>query len=230
MTAKDKLIVALDVPSLAEAEALIDKLGVSVNFYKIGMELAYAGGLSLAGKLAGEGKRIFLDLKLHDIPNTVTRATAQIAKLGVEFLTLHAYPQTMAAGKRGAEDTKLKLLAVTVMTSFDDADLKAAGYALGVNDLVARRAAQAKELQIDGLILSAGELLVTRKTLGQDLILVTPGIRPAGSEAQDQKRVMTPAAAIAAGADHLVIGRPITGAADPAAAANSILAEIAQAL
>lgn len=230
MTPKDKLIVALDVPSLGEAEDLVRKLGESISFYKIGMELAYAGGLGLAEKLIKEGKRVFLDLKLHDIPNTVTRATAQIAKLGADFLTIHAYPQTMAAAKLGATGTNLKLLAVTVMTSFDDGDLKRAGYSLGVKDLVALRAAQAKELQIDGLILSAAELAFTRQTLGQNLILVTPGIRPAGSEAGDQKRIMTPAAAIAAGADHLVIGRPVIAAADPAAAANSILAEIAQAL
>jgi orotidine-5'-phosphate decarboxylase len=227
---REKLIVALDFANVSEAEALVLGLGNTVGFYKIGLELAYAGGLPLAEKLIREGKKVFLDLKLHDIPNTVTRATAQIAKLGASFLTIHAYPQTMAAARLGAGGAHLKLLAVTVMTSFDDRDLIEAGYGFGVKDLVARRAAQAKSLGMDGLILSGEELVSTRKTVGSEMVLVTPGIRPAGAEIGDQKRVMTPAAAIAAGADHLVIGRPITAAPDPLAVAKAVLNEIASGL
>jgi orotidine-5'-phosphate decarboxylase len=224
------LIVALDLADVTEAQAMVARLGESVTFYKVGMELAYAaGGLDFAGHLIKSGKQIFLDLKLHDIPNTVTRATAQIARMGASFLTIHAYPQTMSAAKAGAAEHELKLLAVTVMTSYDDADLAAAGYAQGVKDLVARRAAQAEMAGIDGLILSAEEAGAMRSSFGQRLILVTPGIRPAGAEVADQKRIMTPKAAISAGADHLVVGRPILQAADPKAAAEAIVAEIASA-
>ena len=155
---------------------------------------------------------------------------AQIAGLGARFLTIHAYPQTMRAAKEGAAGSGLMLLAVSVMTSYDDADLAAAGYALSVKDLVARRAQQAREAGIGGLILSAEEVAAMRASLGPDMVLVTPGIRPAGTDAGDQKRVMTPGRAIAAGADHLVIGRPITQAKDPRAAADAIVAEIAAAI
>jgi orotidine-5'-phosphate decarboxylase len=230
VSARDKLIVALDVASVAEAEAMVARLGDSATFYKVGMELAYAsGGFSFAEQLIKSGRKVFLDLKLHDIPTTVTRATAQVARLGASFLTIHAFPQTMAAAKAGVAGAGLKLLAVTVMTSYDDADLAAAGYAFGVKDLVARRAAQAEAACIDGLILSAEEVAAMRAAFGTKLILVTPGIRPAGAEAADQKRIMTPKAAIAAGADHLVIGRPVTQAPDPQAAAEAIVAEIASA-
>lgn len=225
--ARDKLIVALDLPSVADAEAMVGKLGDSVTFYKIGMELTYAGGLPLAEKLIGQGKKVFIDLKLHDIGNTVERAARQIARLGANFLTVHAFPQTMTAALAGVAGSDLKLLAVTVMTSYDDADLKAAGYSLGVKELVAHRAMQAKELGIHGLILSPEEIEATRALVGPDMQLVTPGIRPAGSATGDQKRIMTPALAIAAGANHLVVGRPVTEAADPKAAADGIVAEIA---
>ncbi|MEF3367151.1 orotidine-5'-phosphate decarboxylase [Methylocystis sp. 9N] len=227
---RDRLIVALDVESVAEARALIATLGDAVTFYKIGMELAYApGGFDLARELKAAGKRIFLDLKLHDIGVTVERATRQIAKLGVDFLTVHAFPQTMAAARLGAEASGLKLLAVTVLTSYDDADLKEAGYGLGVADLVQRRAEQARAAKIDGLILSPLELAAIRPIVGPDMLLVTPGVRPAGADKGDQKRVMTPGEAIAAGADHLVVGRPVARAADPRAAAEAIVAEIASA-
>jgi orotidine-5'-phosphate decarboxylase len=222
--ARDRLIVALDLETVEAARALIATLGEAVAFYKIGMELAYGGGLSLAQELKDSGKRVFVDLKLHDIGATVERATRQIARMGVDFLTIHAYPQTMAAARAGAGE--LKLLAVTVMTSYDDADLKEAGYAYGVADLVARRAGQAKAAGIDGLILSPLELATIRKLVGPDLLLVTPGVRPAGAEAGDQKRIMTPAQAIGASANHIVVGRPITRAADPRAAAAAIVAEI----
>jgi orotidine-5'-phosphate decarboxylase len=223
---RDRLIVALDLESVAEARALVAKLGDSVSFYKIGMELAYAGGLDLARELKDSGRRVFIDLKLHDIGATVERATRQIARIGLDFLTIHAYPQTMAAARAGAGDG-LRLLAVTVMTSYDDADLRDAGYALGVADLVARRARQAEATGIDGLILSPLELAAIRAVVGPDMLLVTPGVRPAGADAGDQKRIMTPAQAIAATANHIVIGRPITRAVDPRAAAEAIVAEIA---
>ncbi|MCC3244927.1 orotidine-5'-phosphate decarboxylase [Methylocystis sp. WRRC1] len=223
--ARDRLIVALDVESVEAARALIAQLGDAVSFYKIGMELAYGGGLDLARELKDAGKRVFIDLKLHDIGATVERATRQIARMGMDFLTIHAYPQTMAAARAGAGD--LRLLAVTVMTSYDDADLKEAGYALGVAELVARRAAQAKAAGIDGLILSPLELSTIRPIVGPQVLLVTPGVRPAGADAGDQKRILTPAQAIAASANHLVVGRPITRAADPRAAAQAIVVEIA---
>jgi orotidine-5'-phosphate decarboxylase len=225
--AREKLIIALDFATSRQAEALIATLGDSVTFYKIGLELAYGGGLSLAQDLIKDGKQVFLDLKLYDIPNTVTRACAQVAGLGARFLTVHAYPQTMKAAKSAAAGSSLRLLGVTVLTSYDDHDLADAGYAYGVRDLVARRAAQAQAADLDGLILSAEEVANIRAAVGSKMILVTPGIRPAGSDAADQKRTMTPAAAIAAGADYLVVGRPVTQAKDPRAAADAIVAEIA---
>ena len=223
---RDRLIVALDVPNVDDAEALAATLADSVSFYKIGMELVYGGGLELVERLVGRGKKIFLDLKLHDIPATVERAAAQVARRGATFLTVHAYPQTMAAAKAGVADTGLEILGVTVMTSYDDKDLEDAGYAYGVRDLVARRADQAVEAGIGGLVLSAQELEALRRQVGTRLLLVTPGIRPAGADKGDQKRVVTPGAALKAGADHIVVGRPITRASDPRAAADAILAEM----
>ena len=227
--ARDRLIVALDLPSVSAAEAMVARLGDSVSFYKVGMELTYGGGLSLARDLVKSGKKVFLDLKLHDIPNTVAKATEQVADLGAAFLTIHAYPQTMKAARGALGGSSLKLLAVTVMTSYDDADLAEAGFAYGVKDLVARRARQAREAGVHGLILSAEEAADMRALLGPDMLLVTPGIRMADGVLGDQKRVMTPARAIAAGADHLVVGRPVTQASDPVAAARAIVAEIASA-
>lgn len=209
--ARDRLIVALDVDDIASAQSLVTTLGSDVIFYKVGLELSYAaGGLTFAKGLVDAGKKLFIDLKLHDIPNTVERATRQIARLGATFLTVHAYPQTMAAARAGTAGSSLKLLAVTVMTSYDDADLARTGSALAVADLVARRAGQAKEAGIDGLVLSPRELHAARALVGPNMLLVTPGVRPAGAAAGDQKRVMTPGEAIATGADHLVVGRPIT--------------------
>ena len=223
---RDRLIVALDVPDLASAEAMVSRLGDTVTFYKVGMELAYSGSLSFVRRLADAGKKVFLDLKLHDIPNTVEKATAQVADLGATFLTVHAFPQTMKAAVKGRGTGSLKILAVTVMTSYDDADLVEAGYALGVRDLVERRARQAHAIGVDGLILSPEEVSAMRALLGPDITLITPGIRPSGSAAGDQKRIMTPANAIEAGADYLVIGRPVTQADDPKASAEAIIAEI----
>lgn len=228
-TARDRLIVALDLADAKAAEDMVARLGDSVSFYKIGLELTYGGGLGLAERLIRQGKQVFLDLKFHDIPNTVARATAQVADLGATFLTVHAYPQTMRAAVGALGGSKLKILAVTVMTSYDDADLAEAGFGLGVADLVARRAAQAKAAGVHGLILSAEEAAAMRAALGPAMLLVTPGIRPAGAAIADQKRVMTPSRAILAGADHLVVGRPVTQAAHPRAAAEAIVAEIAAA-
>ncbi len=226
---RDRLIVALDLPSVSEAEAMVARLGEAVTFYKVGMELTYAGGLDFARDLARSGKKVFLDLKLHDIGTTVEKATARVADLGATYLTVHAFPQTMKAAVRGKGSSPLRILAVTVMTSYDDADLVEAGYAMGVKDLVARRALQAREAGVDGLILSPEEVGAMRALLGPGMDLVTPGIRPASAEKGDQKRVMTPADAIRAGADRLVVGRPITQAADPKAAAEAVVKDIAAA-
>ncbi len=222
----DRLIVALDLSSVDAAEALIAKLGDSVSFYKIGYQLAYAGGLPLVGKLADRGKKVFVDLKLHDIGTTVAKGVQSVAKMGATFLTVHAYPQTIQAAVEARGDT-LKILAVTVLTSYDDDDLHAAGYRLDVADLVEARALQADALGVDGLVCSAEEAARVREIVGTQMLLVTPGIRPAGSDVGDQKRIMTPTRAIAAGANYLVVGRPIVEANDPKAAADSIVAEIA---
>jgi orotidine-5'-phosphate decarboxylase len=227
---RDRLIVALDLPGIEPAEAMIARLGDSVTFYKIGYQLGFAGGLPLVRKLADQGKKVFVDLKLHDIGNTVERGVESIAKSGATFLTVHAYPQTMKAAVEGRGGTSLKILAVTVLTSYDDGDLHAAGYRFGVSDLVEARARQAQVLGVDGLVCSPEEVVALRKVVGHQMRLVTPGIRPAGSAAGDQKRIMTPSRAIAAGADYLVVGRPILDAADPRAAAEAIQAEIAPAL
>ena len=227
IAARDRLIVALDLPDLDAARAMTARLGDSVRFYKIGMELCYAGeGLGFAQDLAQRGLDVFVDLKLHDIPNTVERATRQIARIGAKFLTVHGFPQTMAAARMGAANSPLQLLAVTVMTSYDDIDLIHAGYAFSVRELVARRARQAQAAGMDGLILSPAEVAELRVLLGPQMTLVTPGVRPAGAALGDQKRVMTPRAAVAAGADYLVVGRPVTNADDPRAAADAIVAEI----
>jgi orotidine-5'-phosphate decarboxylase len=226
---RDRLIVGLDLPSVDAAEAMIARLGDNVTFYKIGYQLAYAGGLPLVPQLVRAGKKVFVDLKLHDIGNTVARGVESIARLGATFLTVHAYPQTMKAAVEGRAGSDLKILAVTVLTSYDDDDLHAAGYRLGVSDLVAARAQQAQVLGVDGLVCSPLEAAEVRKIVGLQMKLVTPGIRPASSAAGDQKRIMTPGRAITAGADYLVAVRPIIDALDPRAAADAIVAEIAQA-
>jgi orotidine-5'-phosphate decarboxylase len=230
IAASDRLIVALDLPSVAAAEAMIARLGEAVNFYKIGYQLGFAGGLPLVRRLADQGKKVFVDLKLHDIGNTVARGVESVAALGATFLTVHAYPQTMKAAVEARAGSDLKILAVTVLTSYDDGDLHAAGYRLSVSDLVEARAQQAQVLGVDGLVSSPEEAAALRKIVGHQMNLVTPGIRPAGGAAGDQKRIMTPGRAIAAGSDYLVVGRPIVEASDPKAAADAIQAEIAQAL
>src|SRR5499427_2387969 len=226
---RDRLIVALDLPNIEAAEAMVARLGDSVTFYKIGYQLGFAGGLPLVRKLADNGKKVFVDLKLHDIGNTVARGVESVEKLGATFLTVHAYPQTMKAAVEARGNSGLQILAVTVLTSYDDGDLHAAGYRLGVSDLVEARAQQAQVLGLDGLVCSAEEAAALRKLVGHQMRLVTPGIRPAGAASGDQKRIMTPARALAAGADYLVVGRPVLEAADPKAAAEAIQAEIAPA-
>jgi orotidine-5'-phosphate decarboxylase len=204
----------------------VSRLGESVLFYKIGYQLAFAGGLAFAAGLIAAGKQVFLDLKLHDIGNTVEKGVASVAQLGATFLTVHAYPQTMKAAVAGKRGSALRILAVTVLTSYDDADLAAAGYDMSVPELAAARAQQARDIGVDGLVCSAEEAANLRGIAGPGMVLVTPGIRPAGSASGDQKRILTPARAIEAGADYLVVGRPIVEAADPKKAAEAIVAEI----
>src|SRR6185295_8235629 len=205
------------------------RLGDAVSFYKIGYQLGFAGGLALVDTLIRANKQVFLDFKLHDIGNTVASGVESVAKLGATFLTVHAYPQTMHAAVDARAGSSLRILAVTVLTSYNDADLAAAGYDFTVPELAAERAAQARDIGVDGLVCSGEEAAALRAVIGPSMVLVTPGIRPAGTEAGDQKRVMTPANAIAAGADYLVVGRPVVAAADPKAAADAIVAEIAAA-
>jgi orotidine-5'-phosphate decarboxylase len=226
MRPRDRLIVALDVPSLEAAQAMVARLGDSVSFYKIGYQLAFAGGLDYAPKLVQSGKRVFLDLKLHDIGNTVAAGVKSISRLGASFLTVHAFPQVMQAAVNAREDG-LRILAVTVLTSLNDSDLAKAGYAATVRELALLRAEQACEIGVDGLVCSPEEVAALRGAVKNKLVLVTPGVRPAGVDAGDQKRVATPGDAISAGADYLVVGRPIIDASDPKAAAEAIVAEIA---
>lgn len=228
---RDRLIVALDMASTDEAERLIDRIGDAACFYKIGYRLGYAGGLTLAERLVGGGHKVFLDLKLHDIGNTVEEGVQSLAGIGATFLTVHAYPQTMRAAAAGRDKagTGLKILGVTVLTSYDDADAQEAGYALPVADLVAARAAAAAAIGIDGIVCSAVEAEAVRRVVGTECLIVTPGIRPADAALGDQKRVMTPGQARAAGIDHVVVGRPITGADDPRRIAERIVAEMERA-
>jgi orotidine-5'-phosphate decarboxylase len=228
MTPKERLILALDVPTVSQASAMVEELGDAVSFYKIGHQLAFAGGLELAGELLSDGKQVFLDMKLLDIDNTIAKGVENIAKMGVQMTTLHAYPKAMAAAVEVAKGTNLCLLGVTVLTSMDDEDLADAGYGHTARDLVLKRAKQAKSAGVGGIVASAQEAEAIRSIIGNDMAVVTPGIRPAGSDVGDQKRIMTPADAISQGASHLVVGRPITAAKDPREAANSIVQQIAE--
>lgn len=230
LTARDRLIVGLDLPGRDVARAMVDTLGDTVNFYKIGYRLGFSGGLNLARDLVQEGKQVFLDLKLHDIGNTVREGVESIAAIGATFLTVHAYPQTMRAAVEGRGDSGLRILAVTALTSYDDADAVEAGYRLAVRDLVRLRSEQARTIGVDGIVCAAIETELVRDVAGPAMAIVTPGIRPAGSERGDQKRTLTPGEAIAAGVDYLVVARPIIAASDPRAAAQAIVAEIEQAL
>ncbi|MBC7313247.1 MAG: orotidine-5'-phosphate decarboxylase [Rhizobium sp.] len=230
MTPRERLIVGLDVPTVREAESIVQTLGDDILFYKIGYQLAFAGGLEFARELAQGGKKIFLDMKLLDIDNTVASGVENIAKMGMSMLTLHAYPKAMRAAVKAAEGSGLCLLGVTVLTSMDEQDLSDAGYEYDPHTLVLKRAEQARIAGMGGIVCSAEEASAVRKVIGPDMALVTPGIRPAGADKGDQKRVMTPADALKAGSSHLVVARPIVKAADPKAAARAILAEMATAL
>jgi orotidine-5'-phosphate decarboxylase len=231
MEAKDRLIVALDVPGVEEARSLIETLGDGVGVYKIGLELLFAGGLALGEALARKGRPVFIDAKLSDIEATVERATAAIARAGASFLTVHALDaKTLEAAVRGRGDSALKLLGVTVLTNLAAADLIEQGIDHPLPEVVLHRAALAKNAGLDGVIASGREASEIRRAAGRDFLIVTPGVRPSGSEAQDQTRIVTPGQAIMAGADYLVVGRPITRAADPRKAADAIVGEIAAAL
>ncbi|WP_442580641.1 orotidine-5'-phosphate decarboxylase [Mesorhizobium sp. ASY16-5R] len=225
----NRLIVGLDVPDLRTAQAVVRDLDGLVSFYKIGYQLAFAGGLSFARELVEGGKSVFLDMKLLDIDNTVAKGVENIARMGMTMLTLHAYPKAMRAAVEAARGTPLCLLAVTVLTSMDEQDLIDAGYEYDPHTLVLRRAEQAKIAGMGGIVCSAGEAAAVRKIVGPDMAVVTPGIRPKGADHGDQKRVVSPADAIRAGASHLVVARPIVAAPDRRAAAQEIIAEMAEA-
>lgn len=223
---RDRLIVGLDLPTIEAADDMVDTLGDTVTFYKVGLQLTFAGGIDFARRLLDRGKKVFLDVKLLDIDNTVEKGVAAIAETGATMLTVHAYPKTMRAAQKAASGSGLCVLGVTVLTSMDDQDVKDAGYERDAAGLVALRAQQAREAGIGGIVASPHEAEMVRTIIGPKMALVTPGIRPAGSARGDQKRVMGPAEALAAGASHLVVARPIIEAADPAAAARAILAEM----
>ena len=223
-----EVIVALDLDTRAEAERLIERLGDRAGFFKIGYQLFYGGdGLALGRDLLAAGKKVFFDLKLLDIDNTVERGVAAIAATGATMLTVHAYPQCMRAAVRGAAGSDLCVLGVSVLTSMDDADVAEAGFARDTAGLVALRAQQARDAGIGGVVASPHEAQMVRSIIGPKMALVTPGVRPAGAALGDQKRVMGPREALDAGASHLVIGRPITAAPDPLAAYMAIEKEIA---
>ncbi|MFK3962827.1 orotidine-5'-phosphate decarboxylase [Ensifer adhaerens] len=229
-TARDRLIVGLDLPTIADAEKIVSTLGNDVSFYKIGYQLVFAGGLEFARDLAKSGKNVFLDMKLLDIDNTVAKGVENIAKMGMSMLTLHAYPKAMKAAVEAAKGSDLCLLGVTVLTSMDEQDVIDAGYEYDPHTLVLRRAEQARAAGMGGIVCSAEESAAVRKIIGPDMALVAPGIRPAGADKGDQKRVMTPSEALKAGSSHLVVARPIVAAAEPLAAARAILAEMNGAL
>jgi orotidine-5'-phosphate decarboxylase len=226
LTMRDRLIVALDVDTAREAEHLINTIGDAAGIWKIGHQLGFNGGIELARDLARDGKSVFLDMKLLDIDNTVAKGVANIAAMGVSMLTVHAYPKAMRAAVEAAAGSKLILLGVTVLTSMDAADLAEAGYEADPAELVKRRATQARDASMGGIVCSPQEALAVRQIIGRDMALVTPGVRPKGAEKGDQKRVMTPGEALKAGSSHLVVGRPITAAADPRQAALAILEDM----
>ena len=226
---RDRLIVGLDVADIRQAEKLVEQLGDTVGFYKIGYQLLFAGGLEFARELKAANKKVFLDMKLLDIDNTIASAVENIVKLGVDMLTVHAYPKAMRAAVKAAKGSNLCLLGVTVLTSMDDADLKAAGYSDDAKTLVLKRAKDARLAGMGGIVASAAEARALRDVIGPDMALVTPGIRPKGADKGDQKRVMSPKEAIEAGASHLVVARPIIKAENPLQAAKLILTEMEEA-
>lgn len=227
--ADPRLIVALDLPGRAEAEAMVETLGDSVSFYKIGLQMLAVGGMDMARDLKRRGRQVFLDWKLHDIGATVEKATAAIVGTGAcDLLTVHAQPQVMKAAVKGRGGaTGAKILGVTVLTSLSGQDLAEIGYGMGVEQLVERRIRQAVDAGVDGVVASPHEAALARRIGGPDFLVVTPGVRPAWAGADDQARAATPADALRAGASHLVVGRPITAAGDPREAALKIAAEMA---
>ena len=227
MTADPRLIVALDVPTAAEARALVERIGDAVSFYKVGLELFATDGMALARELKRSGKQVFIDWKLHDIGATVEKAARALSGSGCDFLTVHGEPQVMASAVKGAGGSGLSILAVTVLTSLSDADLREIGYADTAGLLVERRVRQALAAGCQGVIASPQEAQMARRIGGADFLVVTPGVRPEWSAKNDQARAAAPADALRAGASHLVVGRPITAAQDPRSAALKVVAEMA---
>ena len=231
MTLQDRLIIALDLPTINEAESRIDAIGEAGRFYKIGYQLMPIGGLELAGKLSTQGKKVFLDFKFHDIGATVERGVKSVCRLGGDFLTVHAEPDVLKGAVEGrGDDPRLKILGVTVLTSLNQESLRRSGIDIKVEDLVLKRAEFAAEAGADGVVASAKEAAAIKARFGDALSVVTPGIRPTGASADDQQRIVTPADAIKAGADYLVVGRPVVNADDPAATARAITSEITAAI
>lgn len=229
-SASDRLIVALDMPEREEARRLVNQLGDAVTFYKVGLELVFAGGLELAAELKNARKNVFLDMKLLDIAHTVERAVSNASELGLNFLTVHGHDlKTLRAAVSGRGSSKLKLLAVTVLTNLGPDDLRQQGSTLSPSDLVLRRASMAREAGFDGVIASGQEAARIREHIGAEFLIVTPGIRLPGGTTHDQERVATPESAITAGADYLVVGRPITQASDPKIAASTFVHHIQEA-
>jgi len=227
MRREDQLIIALDLPDVDAAQGVVDALGAAGTFYKIGYQLTPVGGFELAARLSDVGKKVFLDLKFHDIGATVARGVESVCKLGADFLTVHAEPDVLKGAVEGrGDDRRLKILGVTVLTNLDQESLKRSGIDMAVCDLVLKRAEFAAETGADGVIASAREAPAIKARFADALLIVTPGIRPAGAAANDQKRVVTPADAVKAGADYLVVGRPIVASADPKAAAAAISNDI----
>jgi orotidine-5'-phosphate decarboxylase len=228
MSPKDRLIVALDVPTAGEARALVERLAGRVGMFKVGSQLFTAAGPDFVRELTASKLKVFLDLKYHDIPNTVANAVSEACQLGVSFVDVHALGgKAMLEAAVGAlPAVGARLLAITILTSHDDDSLNGVGVAVPVSDSVRRLATLARDAKVDGVVASPHEVGLIRETCGRDLLIVTPGIRPSGSRAGDQARPATPRAALAAGADYLVVGRPITEAEDPVAAVSAILREM----
>jgi orotidine-5'-phosphate decarboxylase len=221
------LIVALDVESAAEARALVTRIGDGVDLYKVGMELYAASGMEIVRDLQDRGKQVFLDLKFYDIPETVRRAVAQVARAGLRFLTVHGVSSVMRAAVEGRGDSQLQLLAITVLTSFAPEDAEELDFTGPIADLVERRTRKAVESGVDGIVASPLEAAAMRRILGPSRIIATPGVRSAGRDPGDQRRVATPYEAIRDGADYLIVGRQITRSSDPAAEVARIAEEIA---
>jgi orotidine-5'-phosphate decarboxylase len=227
MSADPRLIIPLDLPTVADARKMVERIGDAASFYKIGLELLATDGMAFAGDLKKAGKQVFLDWKLHDIGATVERSARVLAGAGCDLLTVHAEPQVMRSAVKAREGSDLKILGVTVLTSLTDEDLKEMGYAFTARELVERRIRQAIDCGVDGIVSSPHEAALAREIGGPDFLVVTPGVRPAWSAKNDQARAATPADALKAGASHLVCGRPITAAEDPRAAALKVIEEMA---